>query len=206
MQDSPLAITASIAGILTFVYALVAGTLGYLYLFQDFNNSDEDIERFYEAFSACALETDIVRQDILMARQTLQNRQSETKGYVDPDPLARLFEQVRAVEVELQVQAAKIMKPTPSYNVFERLIGRGRWMSRSKELGVSLRKREALTARLLVIQLSLFSEKLHSQATVVSELKSEIRVNQVELATLRGRLDGYAQSPESDTEKALHGC
>ena len=157
MQDSPLSIAASIAGILTFLYALLAGGIGYLYLIQAFNNSDGDIQRFYEAFSACALETDLVRRDIVTWQENLDYRQLSSKNFMDPDPLARLFEQVRAVEIELQKQAAKVVKPVPTFNLLERFLGRGRWISRSKELAASLSKREALTARLLVIQMSLFS-------------------------------------------------
>ncbi|MCJ1484561.1 hypothetical protein MMC06_004732 [Schaereria dolodes] len=204
MQDSPLSITASIAGILTFLYALVAAAFGYLYLFQDFNNSDSDIQRFYEAFSACALETDIVRQDIVSSHSLLQKRQSQHQGYVDPDPLARLFEQVRAVEIELQTQAAKIMKPKRDYNLFERFIGRGRWISRSKDLDASLKKREALTARLLVIQMSLFSAKLQAQAEVVQELQTEIEINQVETESLKEKLEMYKRSSNTDAEKAVN--
>lgn len=76
---------------------------------------------------------------------------------LDPDSLGRLFEQVRAVEIALQNDTVKIMKVQPMGNatVLGRLMGRGRWLSKNKELEASLGKREALTSRLLVIQVCL---------------------------------------------------
>lgn len=169
-QDSPLSVTASVAGILTFVYALIAGALGYTYYLRSFSKSDSDIERFYEAFSACALETDLVRRDILSSQEVMERSTASlsrndsgierSENYLlDPDSLGRLFGQVRAVEIELQNQAAKIIsaRPTGEQGMIGRLLGRGRWLSRSSELEASLEKREALTARLLVIQMSLLS-------------------------------------------------
>ena len=245
-EDSPLSITASIAGILTFVYALLAGLLGYLYLFR--SSSPTNIQRFYEAFAACALESDLVRQDILSTRSDaaplfpvgtefagLQSHPplnpptqrgpgtwpqangttkttsavngngiganaalaaatmnavshflptaSESKSmsyyppqasaipgpgpstmknnvFMDPDSLGRLFEHVRAVEIDLQNQAAKVVTAQPlaeNGGFLEKILGRGRWARRVRELEASLNKREALTGRLLVIQMSLFS-------------------------------------------------
>ena len=220
--DSPLSIAANIAGILTFVYALLAGLLGYLYLFR--SSSPASIERFYEAFAACALESDLVRRDILAARSGFVSpapppplsspttgRSGTDAGSVlipdsvprslrgsnsglgkaaailasaaaapilsssapshgpvvglagedsmDPDSLSRLFSHVRAAEIELQNQAAKVVtsRPTGEEGVMSTLLGRGRWASRARELEASLVKREALTGRLLVVQMSLFS-------------------------------------------------
>ena len=162
-QDSPLSITASVTGILTFLYAILAGAFSYLYLLQTFNNSEVDIERFYEAFGACALETSLVQQSIAESKKWLQAQQQRsaddgaaTGFFLDPKPIDRLYDYIRTVEIELQLQAAKVVKPAPTYNLMQRISGRGRWMSRSKELEASLSKREALTARLLVIQMSLF--------------------------------------------------
>ena len=169
LEDSPLSITASIAGILTFLYAILAGGIGYAYLLRSFRRTETDIERFYEAFSACALETDLVRRDILASHRNLvKPEHREIYGVeppvvdnylLDPDSLGRLFEQVRAVEIELQVQAAKIIKtrPTGGEGLVGKLLGRGRWVTGADELEASLGKREALTARLLVIQMSLVS-------------------------------------------------
>ena len=163
LQDSPLSITASIVGILTFIYAVLAGAFSYLYLLQTFKNSEVDIERFYEAFGACALETSLVEQSIAESKKWLETQQlrsvndPEAAGFfLDPKPIERLYDHVRTVEIELQIQAAKVVKPVETYNLVERITGRGRWMSRSRELEASLSKREALTARLLVIQMSLF--------------------------------------------------
>ena len=170
LEDSPLSITASIAGILTFLYALLAGAIGYTYLFRSFSRTDADIQRFYEAFSACALETDLVRRDILASHRDLLKPEKQDGHYavelpmadnylLDPDSLGRLFEHVRAVEIELQTQAATIVKarPTGGEGFVGKVLGRGRWVTRADELGASLEKREALTARLLVIQMSLVS-------------------------------------------------
>ena len=169
LEDSPLSIAASIAGILTFLYALLAGAIGYTYLFRSFSHTDADIQRFYEAFSACALETDLVRRDILAFHRNLLKPEQGAHYAVqlpmadnyllDPDSLGRLFEQVRAVEIELQTQAARIVKtrPTGGEGFVGKVLGRGRWVTRADELGASLGKREALTARLLVIQMSLVS-------------------------------------------------
>jgi hypothetical protein len=187
--DSPLSITSSIAGILTFLYALLAGTLIYISLLRSYTHSEDDIERFYEAFSACALESDLVRQDILASHKTFQslnNFQTHNdpegaagvagvtgvggvkwvagergKGLkLDPNSLARLYEQVRAVEIDLQKQAVGIIErgiKTGGEGWVGKVLGRGRWLSRSKELTVQLAKREALTSRLLVVQMSLIS-------------------------------------------------
>ena len=170
-QDSPLSITASVAGILTFVYALIAGSLGYAYILRSYSHSETDIQRFYEAFSACALESDLVRQDILASHSTfrrppdangqalMSNDTTSGRYLLDPDSLARLFEHVRAVEIDLQKQAARVIenRPTGEEGLVGKVLGRGRWLSRSSELGTSLEKREALTARLLVVQMSLVS-------------------------------------------------
>ena len=111
-----------------------------------------------------------MRRDILASHRTLLN--PDPSGAVwaaelpiadnyllDPDSLGRLFEQVRAVEIELQTQAAKIMdaRPTGGEGFVGKVLGRGRWVTRADELGARLGKREALTARLLVIQMSLVS-------------------------------------------------
>lgn len=163
LQDSPLSIIASMAGILTFIYAVLAGAFSYLYLLRTFKNSEVDIERFYEAFGACALETSLVEQSIAESKKWLQSQQQRSVNdpgaagfFLDPKPIERLYDHVRTVEIDLQIQAAKVVKPVQTYNLVERITGHGRWMSRSRELEASLSKREALTARLLVIQMSLF--------------------------------------------------
>lgn len=63
------------------------------------------------------------------------------------------------MEIDLQKQAARVIEAGPQGGEgwVGRVLGRGRWLSRSKELEASLGKREALTARLLVVQLSLVS-------------------------------------------------
>jgi len=161
LNDSPLSITASIAGILTFIYAISAGVLGYAYILRSYTNTDTDIQRFYEAFSACALESDLVRQDILASHSPSNPSRpgGKSKYLLDPNSLARLYEQVRAVEIDLQKQAANIIETGPQGEEgwLGQVLGRGRWLTRSKELEASLGKREALTARLLVVQLSLVS-------------------------------------------------
>lgn len=201
-QDSPLSIAASVTGILTFLYAVIASVIGYFYLLR--SSSPSSIERFYEAFSACALETDLVRRDILGAAKSsdpiaplsqrkntlahsfsaaseetisvdgleqgdgkselrnifdLQNLPPPADNYLlDPDSLGRLYEQVRAVEIELQNQAARVVRNRPTgedAGILDRLLGRSRWAISARELEESLAKREQLTSRLLVIQMSL---------------------------------------------------
>ena len=68
-SDSPLSTTASVASLLTFIYAIAASVVGYIYLFR--SSTPESIERFYEAFAACALETDLVRRDIVLAERSV---------------------------------------------------------------------------------------------------------------------------------------
>jgi hypothetical protein len=166
-SDSPLSITASVTGILTFVYALLAIFLTYIILLRNMQTSDTDIQRFYAAFSACALETDLVRRDILGAQKVLERtlrtpRDGVTENYLlDPNSLARLYSQVREVEVDLQSQAARIVGEGDAedggWGVWKGLVGKGRWASRAKELEARLGRREALTGRLVVIQMSLLS-------------------------------------------------
>jgi hypothetical protein len=169
-QDSPLSIAASVTGILTFAYALVAGAVAYLLAIRSFQHSHHDIQRFYEAFTACALESDLVRRDILTTHSAMfKSSSADTLGVdnpisndnylMDPDSLSRLFEQVRALEIELQRRAAKVieLRPAGEASLAERLFRRGQWVNQSKQLEASLAKREALTSRLLVIQMSLFS-------------------------------------------------
>ena len=206
LPDSPLSITASVAGILTFLYALAAGLLGYAYLFRA--STPASVDRFYDAFAACALESDLVQQDMRAAQPLLpfhpaattrastdatrvpahENLRPERPEWaekvradagvdagidrgvdtgrgagvrrMDPDSLRKLFEHVRAVEIELQEQAARVVRSRPTDadgGLWATLLGRGRWAGRAKELEASLGKREALTARLLVVQTSLMS-------------------------------------------------
>ena len=198
LPDSPLSVTASIAGILTFLYALAAGLLGYAYLFRA--STPASVDRFYDAFAACALESDLVRRDMRAVQpllpsdpavraatrastdatrvppregggperpewveKTVSNagvgggRDGSTER-MDPDSLRKLFEHVRAVEIELQKQAARVAEPTDADSgLWATLLGRGRWAGRVRELEASLGKRETLTARLLVVQMSLMS-------------------------------------------------
>jgi hypothetical protein len=186
LEDSPLSIIASVAGILTFFSAIIVSVLGYVYLLR--SSSPESVSRFYQAFSACALETDLVRRDILqltqspnlttglaehfafvnlgqkVSSQTLDGTSDQPhlgdNYLLDPDSLGKLYEQVRAVEIELQDRAAKVVYTRPtedSTGLWSRILGRSRWASRAKELDESLAKREKLTARLLVIQMSLMA-------------------------------------------------
>ncbi|MCJ1251538.1 N-acetylglucosaminyl-phosphatidylinositol de-N-acetylase [Trapelia coarctata] len=209
LNDSPLSITASIAGILTFIYAITAGVLGYAYILRSYTNTDNDIQRFYEAFSACALESDLVRQDILASHSSShpsragQHGDCKFKYLLDPNSLARLYEQVRAVEIDLQKQAAKIIetKPQGGEGWLGQVLGRGRWLTRSKELEASLGKREALTARLLVVQLSLVSAKMHSQAEIMARMETQGMTNKHEIEHLRARLNEYEFSSSKDEEK-----
>ena len=235
-QDSPLSIVASIAGILTFIYALAASIIGYGYLFR--SSSPDSIERFYEAFSACALETDLVRRDILQAgrigdpaglaethpprtwnlprgpdldkespsmsvRSRIDPAADESfhgegnplpaadNYLLDPDSLGRLYEQVRAVEIELQNQAARVIRARPTENsrsLWERFLGRGRWATRAKELAESLSKREQLTSRLLVIQMSLMSARTRTLAGTVERMQKQIQTNEMEMQFLKTQI------------------
>ena len=235
-QDSPLSIVASVAGILTFLYALAASVIGYIYLFR--SSSPDSIERFYEAFSACALETDLVRRDILQAAKTgdpaglaethphrvwnlpkgpaldkdslsisTRSRISTERDesfygagnpvpaadnyLLDPDSLGRLYEQVRTVEIELQNQAARVIRARPTEDrrsLWERFLGRGRWASRAKELEESLAKREQLTSRLLVIQMSLMSARTRTLAGTVERMQKQIKSNEIEMQSLKDQI------------------
>ncbi|MCJ1327688.1 hypothetical protein MMC10_004360 [Thelotrema lepadinum] len=242
-QDSPLSIVASIAGILTFVYALAASVIGYIYLYR--SSSPDSIERFYEAFSACALETDLVRRDILQAGKTgdpaglaethpdrvwdlpkgpaldkdalsvstksrISPDQDESfygsgnpipaadNYLLDPDSLGRLYEQVRTVEIELQNQAARVVRANPSEdsrNLLERFLGRGRWASRAKELEESLAKREQLTSRLLVIQMSLMSARTRTLHLTVERMQKQIKSNEIGMQSLKDQIMSQDYGP-----------
>ena len=263
--DSPLSITASVAGILTFVYALIADLLGYLYLFRSFSKSDDSIARFYDAFAACALESDLVLRDILAsssANLVLDNylesgpgygdgdvnRRGEIKGVAEGlkvaraiplpagakpisrtaasekmgtsgtvtdksnyeyasaprtedangpsheptktspyllnhDSLARLYSHVRAVEIELQRSAAKVVfqqalrdaEGTREWSGFwDRMLSGGKWVNRAGELRAGLEKREALTPSLLVVQMSLNEGRLRSLEKKVVALERRL--------------------------------
>lgn len=115
------------------------------------------------------------------------------------------------MEIDLQKQAARVIEAGPQGG--EGWVGR--WLSRSKELEASLGKREALTARLLVVQLSLVSgyvtfffgmrlwwgggrgwlmrsvRKMHSQAEIMARLETQVGTNKHEIEDLRGRLNHY---------------
>ncbi|KAI4150072.1 MAG: hypothetical protein LQ340_004284, partial [Diploschistes diacapsis] len=247
-QDSPLSITVSVAGILTFIYALAASIIGYIYLFH--SSFPDSIERFYEAFSACALETDLVRRVILQAERagdaarlpqatpdstSILSKKLEVnssplsaslRSHVDPhleeafcgasspvpktdnyllgpDSLGRLYEQVRAVEIELQNQATRVVRAGPtedSHDLWDRLDGRGRWATGAKELEESLAKRQQPTARLLAIQMSLVSARTRTLVGTVQKMQERIDANEGEIREFKGNI------AKTDQDRLISGA
>lgn len=247
---------------LTFVYALLAGVFGYFYLIRSYSRSDDSIARFYDAFTACALESDLVRRDILASssadlvldealdrgngpgygskvaekgnveglkaasaiplpaktlsklseslpqcstRSDTRDRytQQEPSGapgqspyLLDPDSLARLYSHVRAVEIDLQREAAKVVSQNARDQEWggrwDRLLGRSKWINRAGELQAGLEKREALTPRLLVVQMSLAAGRSKAQAERMGELEAEI-------ARLKDKVGSWESSTTSQT-------
>lgn len=201
-QDSPLSITSNIVGILTFVVAIAAAIYARLtYL----RNSDDEYFRVKTSLSWYKTEStwlsDLLRtlgtQHAHNGMANARQREYQMYSFVMED-LINLEQRLLDLVAEVEVKASSPRGPSDRYDRWTLVPSWKRgtsvgmaWMSvRTKALEL-VRQREALTARVQFLQMSMISSRL-------SDLEARTKWGEFKTDENSRKMDGVAEGRKED--------
>ncbi|KAL7946906.1 hypothetical protein V8C42DRAFT_297728 [Trichoderma barbatum] len=196
-QDSPLSTSANVIGILTFVVAIAAATYARIAFLR---NSSDEYFRVKTSLSWYKTESTWLT-DLLRTLQDTQQHQEKKRQHqmytFVMDDLLNLEQRLLDLVTDIEVKSA--LRGTSEWTVLPRGWSGGRpsvavsWLAvRTKALEL-VRQREALTARVQFLQLSMISAR-------IDDLESRMRRHEGEKARIAEDAWSRSTGSENNTE------